>query len=522
MKQEEASCPDHFHVSKLIRSHLSRGSPGKALVLYGRIRRGGVYFPGWVPLLLKACSCVPTLVHGKLLHSESMKSGICSDVMVGSSLINMYGECGCTLDARKVFDEMPDRNVATWNAMIGGYMRNGDTASASSLFETMPIKRNTVTWIEMIKGFGKRGETAKARDLFERMPLDVKNVKAWGVMLGAYASNGEMEAASRVFEDTPEKNPFIWSLMISGFFRIGEMHEATAIFDRVLERNLVIWNSLISGYAQNGYAEEAIDAFYKMQEEGFEPDEVTVSGVLSACAQLGRLDVGKEVHFLITRKGIEFNQFVSNALIDMYAKCGDLINSRLVFGSASQKNVACWNSMISCLAIHGEGQEALEIFRTMENSDKKPDDITYLAVLSACVHAGFLEEGLKIFSEMEEKGVKPNVKHFGCLVDLLGRSGRLKEAYGLVTQMPLSPNDTVLGALLGACGIHLDTEIAEKVMKQLETERSKTGSGRETHFVSVSNVYAYAERWQTAEEYRRAMEKSGVRKVPGHSSLIST
>ncbi|KAF8045321.1 hypothetical protein N665_5191s0001 [Sinapis alba] len=257
-----------------------------------------------------------------------------------------------------------------------------------------------------------------------------------------------------------------------------------------------------------------------MQGEGFEPDAVTVSSVLSACAQSGRLDVGREVHSLINFKGIELNEFVSNALIDMYAKCGDLENASSVFESLSVTSVACWNSMISCLAIHGKGREALEMFRTM---DAKPDEITFLAALTACVHGGFLLEGLKLFLEMKNKDVKPNVKHFGCLIHLLGLSGKLEEAYGLVREMPMKPNNTVLGSLLGACKVHMDTEMAEQVMKKIiETAGSITKGDSENHLMLISNLYAHAEKWQTAETLRVEMEKRGLQKSTGLSSLVLT
>lgn len=344
-------------------------------------------------------------------------------------------------------------------------------------------------------------------------------MKAWAVMLGGYVGNREMEAARVFFEEIPEKNSFVWSLMISGCFRVGDVDEAGGVFSRVEVRDLVVWNSLITGYAKNGYSDGAIDAFYEMQGEGFEPDAVTVSSVLSACAQSGRLDVGREVHSLINRIGIELNEFVSNALIDMYAKCGDLENATSVFESLSLRSVACWNSMISCLANHGKGREALEMFRTM---DTEPDEITFLAGLTACVHGGFLVEGLKIFLEMKTKDVKPNVKHFGCLVHLLGLSGKLKEAYGLVREMPVKPNDTVLGALLGACKVHMDTEMAEQVIKMIETAGSVMKGDSENHLVLISNLYAHAERWQTAEMLRVEMEKRGLQKSTGLSSLVLT
>ncbi|KAH0879961.1 hypothetical protein HID58_067355 [Brassica napus] len=360
---------DNVDISNLMRKHISKGSPKQALLLYEAIRRKGVFFPGWIPLLLKACACVPNFVLGKQLHSESIKFEI-----IGSG--------------------------------------------------------NEVTWIVMMKGYVKRNETEKARDLFERMPLEMKSVKAWAI---------------------PEKNSFVWSLMISGYFRAGDVDEASGVFNRVKVRDLVIWNSLITGYAQNGYSDGAIDAFYKMQGEGFEPDAVTVSSVLSACAQSCRLDVGREVHSLINRIGIELNEFVSNALIDMYAKCGDLENATSVFESLSVRSVACWNSMISCLAIHGKGGEALEMFRTM---DTKPDEITFLAALSACVH--------------------------------------------------------------------MDTEMAEQVMKIIETAGSVINGDSENHLVLISNLYAHAESWQTAETLRVEMEKRGLEKSTGLSSLVLT
>ncbi|XP_009145476.2 pentatricopeptide repeat-containing protein At3g21470 [Brassica rapa] len=511
---------DNVDISNLIRKHISKGSPKQALLLYEAIRRKGVFFPGWIPLLLKACACVPNFVLGKQLHSESIKFGIHSDVMVRTSLIKMYSQSGCIVSARNVFDEMPERNVATWNAMIGGYMWNGDALLATRLFGEIMGSGNEVTWIEMMKGYGKRKETEKARDLFERMPLEMKSVKAWAVMLGGYVSNREMEAARMFFEEIPEKNSFVWSLMISGYFRVGDVDEASGVFNRVKVRDLVIWNSLITGYAKNGYSDSAIDAFGKMQGEGFEPDAVTVSSVLSACAQSGRLDVGTEVHSLINHMGIELNEFVSNALIDMYAKCGDLENASSVFESLSLRSVACWNSMISCLAFHGKGREALEMFQTMERLDTKPDEITFLAALTACVHGGFIVEGLNIFLEMKTKDVKPNVKHFGCLVHLLGLSGKLKEAYGLVKEMPVKPNDTVLGALLGACKVHMNTEMAEQVMKIIDTAGSITNGDSENHLVLISNLYAHAESWQTAETLRVEMEKRGLEKSTGLSSLV--
>ncbi|KAF2296605.1 hypothetical protein GH714_000526 [Hevea brasiliensis] len=215
---------------------------------------------------------------------------------------------------------MPARNVVTWNAMIGGYVRNGDMKSASVLFEKMS-SRTAVTWIEMIDGFARSGDLVTARCIFDQVPPQLKDVVTWTVMVDGYTSKGQMAVVRVLFEEMPERNFFAWSSMISGYCKIGHVKEARAIFDLVPIRNLVNWNSLICGYAQNRFCEEALKAFRKMQADGFEPDEVTVVSILSAIAQLGLLDVGKYVRQLVYDKGIKLNQFVMNALVDMYAKC---------------------------------------------------------------------------------------------------------------------------------------------------------------------------------------------------------
>ncbi|KAK6277202.1 hypothetical protein POUND7_017525 [Theobroma cacao] len=508
------SNPNQPSWSYIIRNRLSRGTPKQVLSLYTQIRQKGLYILVLVPLIFKACASASTQPFGKSLHAESIKAGVAFDLHTASSLLNMYSKCGNLIDSRKVFDEMPERNVVTWNAMIGGYLKNGDTKSALDLFENILVGRNSVTWIEMINGFAKNGDTLKARRFFDKVPLELRNVVTWTVMVDGYTANGELEAARELFEMMPEKNFYVWSSMISGYCKRGDVKEARNIFDRIPVRNLVNWNSLISGYAQNGFCEKALEMFRKMQSEGFEPDEVTITSILSACAQLGELDVGKEIHYLIKEKGIVVNQFVLNALLDMYAKCGDLAHARLIFEGMSRRTSACWNSMISGFALHGQSSEALEYFRRMEQSNEMPDEITFLSLLSACAHGGFVDAGLDIFSKMEKYGVVPSVKHYGCLVDLLGRAGRLKEAFDLIKRMPMKPNDVVWGALLGACRVHLDTNMVEQVMQEVGR------LAHNSHYVLLSNIYAASDRWEKAEKMRMAMVSKGFQKTPGLSSVI--
>ncbi|KAF3445568.1 hypothetical protein FNV43_RR10744 [Rhamnella rubrinervis] len=505
--------------SYLVRNCISRGSPKEALLIYTQIRCKGICNLGVVPLILKACASIHSIKCGKALHAESIKCGMDFDVLVGTSLIDMYAKCREIVDSRKLFDLLPQRNVVTWNAMIGGYLRNGDVESASFLFERMST-RTAVTWIEMIDGFARNGDTITARRLFNQVPNKFKNVVTWTVMVDGYCSNGEMEAAREVFEQMPERNFFAWSSMISGYCKMGDVKEAEILFDRIPVRNLVNWNSMLSGYAQNGFGEEAVKAFGKMQAEGFEPDEFTVVSVLSACAQSGLLNVGREIHSMINCKGIKCSQIVLNAVLDMYAKCGDLTNARLVFEGMAERNTACWNAMISGFAIHGQCKEALELFSTMERSNVRPDDITFLSVLSACAHGGFEDEGIEIFSKIEKYDLVASIKHYGCLVDLLGRSGRLKEAYKVIKKMPMKPNEMVWGAMLGACRIHFDMQMTEQVVKEISNQNSDMELVDNSHYVLLSNIYAASDKWEKAERMRLDMLNESFQKIPGCSSYM--
>ncbi|KAL1832106.1 hypothetical protein ACET3Z_001757 [Daucus carota] len=502
-----------------IKNFIAQGAPKQALKFYGNVRTNHSVIIGVVPLLLKACTSLSMVFYGRVVHSESLKSGALSDVMVGTSLISMYGKCGCILDARKVFDCMTEKNVVSWNAMIGGYMKNGDAESASVLFKEMPA-RTEVSWIEMIEGYAQKGDMVSARYLFDQVPLEVKNVVIWTVMVDGYASNGDMAMAREVFEAMPWRNVFVWSSMICGYFKKGDVLEAENVFNLIPARNLVHWNSLISGYAQNGHCRKALNAFTKMQVDGFEPDEVTLVSILSVCGQLGLLDKGKEVHEIIRCQGIKHNQFILNGLVDMYAKCGDITSARLLFESMVHRNNACWNSMISGLAIHGQCKEAIDFFDRMEQSDEKPNGISFLSVLSACAHGGYVEKGLEFFSKLRKYEIAASIKHYGCLIDLLGRAGKLKEAYDLIMEMPMRPNDTVWGALLGACRIHSDMDMADRILEEVRSSDSDLCSSDDSHYVLFSNIFAASERWENAERMRIVISRKGIQKTPGSSSVM--
>ncbi|VFQ95034.1 unnamed protein product [Cuscuta campestris] len=344
-------------------------------------------------------------------------------------------------------------------------------------------ERSCVTWNEMIHGFWRNGDVVMAKLFFDKVPNELRNVVTWTVMVDGYASSGDMDTAREVFEGMPRRNFYAWSSMISG----------------------KLWGG-----------------FKRMQDEGFEPDEVTMVSALSASAQLASLDVGKEIHEMIIQKGVKLNRFVLNDRNnDRKTDLEIERKSELIFEGMPHKNDAAWNSMISAFAIHGQPKKAIDFFTRMVNSPGvTPNEITFLSVLTVCAHGGFVDEGMKIFYKMETMGLVANIKHYGCLVDLLGRAGKLEEALDLIKVMPLSPNDTVLGSLLGACRTHCNMDMAEHVLEEIKEMNCRSHSCDDVHYVSLSNIYAASEQWEEAEHTRFSLSNKGSEKLPGCSSVM--
>ena len=236
--------------------------------------------------------------------------------------------------------------------------------------------------------------------------------------------------------------------------------------------------------------------------------------VLSACAQMGALDQGKYVHLLLERFKIKRDVVLETALVDMYAKCGSLDCAMQVFETMKERNVFTWNAMIGGLAMNGQGELALKLFKRMENERMAPDDVTFIGILSACSHSGFVDKGLELFNLMREVyGIEPRMEHYGCVVDLLGRARLLEDALAFMERMPIKPNVVLWASLIGACRAHGDVELAERVARSV-VELEPDSCGR---YVMLSNFYAGARRFDDAMKVRKAMKAKGIHKTPGLS-----
>ncbi|XP_020577409.1 pentatricopeptide repeat-containing protein At1g74630 [Phalaenopsis equestris] len=367
----------------------------------------------------------------------------------------------------------------------------------------------------MVSLYAECGCIVSAEKVFGE--LSHPNAVAWNAMATAYFRSGDVAGAGRVFEQMPVRNLTSWNLMLAGYMKVGELGEARMLFGEMDRKDQVSWSTMIVGFASHGYFQEAFGLFRDLMRDGIMPNEVSLTGVLSACAQTGAFESGKILHGLIEKTGMNFIMAVSNALLDMYARCGKIDMSKQVFYcEMEQKNVVSWTSMIAALAMQGHGEEAVELFHKMTKSRIKPDWITFVAVLYACSHSGLVEQGFELFQRMgDEYGVLPSVEHYGCIVDLYGRAGMLEKAYEFAKHMPIKPNSIIWRTLLGACSIHGNVRLAEDVKMRLEELEPNDSSD----YVLLSNVYAKAAKWNDVIDVRKSMSEKSMGKDPGWSAV---
>lgn len=481
----------------MFKAYSRSSSPRESLRLYNLMRRrDSALFPDnySFPFLLKACGRCLSPQKGQELHCLSFKLGFELDVFVQNSLVAMYSLCGIMEEARRVFNLVPVwvRDAVSWNSVLSGYLQCKRNADALKVFVEMmedgSVRPDQVTFVGAL--------TACARIGF----LDLGR-KIHGLILGS----GLVLAV------------FLGSSLIDMYTKCGKMKDAREVFDGISGRNVVCWTSMIVGYARSGSFKEAIELFREMQLHGVQADAATVACVISACGHSGALSHGRWVHSYCERWGVLMSLSVKNSLIDMYSKCGDIERALLIFHELTNKDVISWTSMITGLAMNGESNRALHLFSQMAMSgDVMPNEITFLGVLSACSHGGFVERGFVYFNAMSKTyKLTPCIEHYGCMVDLLGRANLLIEAEKFIREMPIQPDTVIWRSLLFACRTHQNIELAEFAAKKIEElEPRRSGA-----HVLLSNIYASATRWKDVNKTRRAMALQGTKKQPGCSFI---
>lgn len=438
--------------------------------------------------ILPAVANVGSLRIGKAVHGYAMRAGFDSIVNVSTALVDMYAKCGRVETARLVFDGMKSRNVVSWNSMIAAYVEGGNPEEAMRIFQKMldqGVEPTNVTIMEALHACADLGDLK--RGIFVHKLLDQ-------LKLGTDVS--------------------MTNSLISMYSKCKKVDIAADIFSKLQGKTLVSWNAMILGYAQNGRVNEALNYFCKMRSKNIKPDSFAMVSVIPALAELSVIRHAKWIHALVIRSCFEKNVFVMTALIDMYAKCGAVGTARALFDMMNERHVTTWNVMIDGYGTHGLGKAAVELFNKMLEGPTKPNDITFLCAISACSHSGLVEEGIHYFTSLKKDyGIEPVMDHYGAMVDLLGRAGRLNEAWDFIQKMPIEPGITVFGAMLGACKIHKNVELGEKAANRLfELDPDEGG-----YHVLLANIYAAASMWDKLAKVRTIMEKKGLQKTPGCS-----
>jgi len=425
-----------------------------------------------------------------------------------SLLVGISKDPSRMMEAHQLFDEIPEPDTFSYNIMLSCYVRNGNFEKAQSFFDRMPFK-DAASWNTMITGYARRGEMEKARELFNTMVEN--NEVSWNAMISGYIECGDLEKASHFFKAAPVRGVVAWTAMITGYMKANKVELAEVMFkDMTVKKNLVTWNAMISGFVENSRPEDGLKLFRAMLEEGIRPNSSGLSSALLGCSELSALQLGRQIHQIVCKSTLCNDITALTSLISMYCKCGELDDAWKLFEAMKKKDVVAWNAMISGYAQHGNAEKALCLFREMRDNKIRPDWITFVAVLLACNHAGLVDIGMSYFDSMvRDYGVDPRPDHYTCMVDLLGRAGKLEEALKLITSMPVRPHAAVFGTLLGACRVHKNVELAEFAAEKLLELDSRNAA----RYVQLANVYASKNRWEDVARVRKRMKENNVVKV---------
>ncbi|KAG0470070.1 hypothetical protein HPP92_016169 [Vanilla planifolia] len=442
----------------------------------------------------------------KLFECMPKRNIISWNTMIAGCLRN-----GLVDEAFRYFIKMPDRNVASWNAMISGFVRFDRMDEAEKLYEEMH-NRNVISYTVMVDGFARNGKMNRARKLFDMMPE--RNAVSWAAMISGYVENGSFEEAKFLFDQMPEKNVVAITAMITGYCREGKVETARKLFEGICHKDIVSWNAMISGYSHNGFGEEVLKLEIRMMEEGLRPDHATLIAVLTTCSTLCLLQRGRQIHVISIKYGLESDVSLSNALMNMYSKCGSIYDSELIFQTMRSRDLVSWNTIIAAFAQHGLYQKVLSFFRDMDATEFIPNGVTFLSLLSACGHAGKVDESLNWFRLMVSTyGITRRPEHYACIIDILSRAGMLEKACEQIKDMPFGAEGTVWGALLGACQMYRNLSLGELAAERL-LQLDPTCSGA---YVMLSNIYAAVGMWEGVTNVREVMKRYGVKKQPAYS-----
>ncbi|KAK9168599.1 hypothetical protein Syun_000739 [Stephania yunnanensis] len=487
---DEIPEPNVFLWNSIIRCYSKHSMFSECLRLYSRMQVEGVSPDGFtLPHVLKACSGVMELAMGRRVHCQIYRRGFESDVFVQNGLVAFYAKCGEIGKAWIVFDVLNDRTIVSWTSIISGYAQNGNPMEALRIFSRMrelDVKPDWIAIVSVLRAYTDVDDLGQG-----------KSIQGLVVKLGLELEHDLLVALTSLYS------------------KCGEVWTARFLFDQMERPDVVLWNAMISGYAKSGYADEAVDLFHRMISANVRPDSITLRSTIIACAQVGALELARWMDDYVDKSLYRNDVLVNTALIDMYAKCGNVDCARSVFDRTPCKDVVVWSAMIVGYGLHGRGYEAIDMFSAMRQAGVKPNDVTFIGLLLACNHAGLVQEGWEYFHSIRGHGIEPRHQHYAIVVDLLGRAGYLNEAYEFISSMPIEAGVTVWGALLSACKIYRNVALGEYAAERVfSLEPFNAG-----HYVQLANLYASAGMWSHVRKVRILMREKGLSKDLGYSLI---
>ncbi|XP_072990291.1 pentatricopeptide repeat-containing protein At4g33170-like [Typha latifolia] len=478
--------------SAMVSGYDQAGKPSLALSLFAKMEfRPNEYIYASV---IRSCARLLAIAQGEQVHADALKAGYSGISFVSNSLLSMYMKCGCFNEAYSVFSTMSEPNSVSYNAMITGFVDNSQMEKGLELFGVMNRQGLHMDQFSFVAVFGT---CTNMEDLDTGIRLHCQTIKL-GLDITAFVGN----------------------VILTMYSKCSSISEVEKVFESIEEKDVITWNTYIVACSYSGEHGKGLMVFKKMREMenefGVSPDDFTLTSALAACAELALIRYGGQIHAQQIRNRVDIDVGVGNAIINMYAKCGCIKHASCVFHLLPSRNLFSWNTIIVGLGNHGHGNRAVELFEQLRLTGISPDSITFVGLLAACNHAGLVDEGLAYFNSMKViYGISPGIEHLSCLVDLLGRAGRLEEAEDYLQISPFRNDSVVWGSLLSSCRIHKDVVIGERVARKILELQPRTSSP----YVLLSSLYASDARWDGVAAAWKLLKDSGVKKEPGYSII---
>ncbi|XP_010263222.1 PREDICTED: pentatricopeptide repeat-containing protein DOT4, chloroplastic-like [Nelumbo nucifera] len=551
---DELPRPNVFAWTSIISFYSRNGMFKECVRTYNEMKLQGIGPDGYVfPKVLRACTQSLSLAEGIRIHKDIIELGAEHNLQVCNSLIDMYSKCGDVQTAQRIFNGMAEKDLLTWNSMISGFVCNDFLDIAIEQLDAMRsegFEPDLVTWNTIMDAYCRMGLCNKALEIFEQ--IREPNIISLTTLISGYSRIGNHEMPLVIFREMMSKQEVcpdpdaLSSVLVScrhmGVLRSGQeihaygiktsariefynssgpalltvyatsgrLRDARNVFQLMDKSDVVTWNAMILGLVHLGLGDLAIKYVREMQSRGLQYDETTVSTVLPVCD----LRFGKQIHAYIRRNALDSAISVWNALINMYSKCGCIRSAYTVFSKMDSRDVVSWNTMIGGYGMNGCGKAALQLLLEMKQSGFQPNSATFTSLLSACSHSGLVDDGLQLFDSLINCfDFSPRMEHFACVVDLLARAGKLEEAVDFIHNMPINPDKSIWGALLSACQAHQNINFGRLAAEHLfHLEPENPGN-----YVTLSNIYAKAGRWDDAVRVRKLMEEKRLMKPSGYS-----